>query len=288
MENRLKVTNYAFAMANLVLYIKRMPKVRKTAANPLSRYKVPILDRTLDLLELLSRHPEGLTLTAMTEALAMPKNSVFRIATTLTLRGYAERDEGTKAYRASRKLLSLGHAAVGGERLIQAAGPILTALRDATGETALLGTLAGNHGVVLDQVASSHPVKVVVEIGHAFTLHTAAPAKAMLAHWSPEAQKTFVQRMKFPKHTRRTITNATAFLAELKQARQTGYALDRGEESETFACVAAPVFDHRSHPIASIWISGPSDRVTPLSLDKLGQKVKQFADQLSRQLGYKG
>ena len=286
MENRLKVTNNAFAIANLVLYIKHMPKARKTAANPLSRYKVPILDRTLDLLELLSRHPEGLTLTAMTEALAMPKNSVFRIATTLTLRGYAERDEGTKAYRASRKLLSLGHAAVGGEQLIQAAAPILTALRDATGETALLGTLAGNHGVVLDQVASSHPVKVVVEIGHAFTLHTAAPAKAMLAYWSPEAQKAFVQQMKFPKHTRHTITSATAFLAELKQARQTGYALDRGEESETFACVAAPVFDHRSHPLASIWISGPSDRVTPGSLEKLGRKVKQFADQLSRQLGY--
>jgi IclR family acetate operon transcriptional repressor len=129
-------------------------------------------------------------------------------------------------------------------------------------------------------------VKVVVEIGHAFTLHTAAPAKAMLAHWSLEAQKAFVQQMKFPKHTRHTITSATAFLAELKQARQNGYALDRGEESETFACVATPVFDHRSHPVASIWISGPSDRVTPGSLDKLGQKVKQFADQLSRQLGY--
>ena len=282
----MKVAIYAFEIPNLVFYIKPMPKARKTAANPLSRYKVPILDRTLDLLELLSRHPEGLTLTAMTEALKMPKNSVFRIATTLTLRGYAERDEGTKAYRASRKLLSLGHAAVGGERLIQAAAPILTALRDATGETALLGTLAGNHGVVLDQVASSHPVKVVVEIGHSFTLHTAAPAKAMLAHWSPEAQKTFVQQMKFTKHTRHTITSATAFLAELKQASKTGYALDRGEESETFACVAAPVFDHRRHPIAAIWISGPSDRVTPGSLDKLGLKVKQFADQLSRQLGY--
>lgn len=263
-----------------------MPKARKTVINPLSRYKVPILDRTLDLLELLSRHPEGMTLTAMTEALKMPKNSVFRIATTLTLRGYAERDEATKIYRASRKLLSLGHAAVGGERLIQAAAPILTALRDATGETALLGTLAGNHGVVLDQVPSSHPVKVVVEIGHAFTLHTAAPAKAMLAHWSPETQKAFVQQMKFTKHTRHTITSATAFLAELKKVQAQGYALDRGEESETFACVAAPVFDHRGHPIASIWISGPSDRVTPASLDKLGAKVKQFAEHLSQRLGH--
>jgi DNA-binding IclR family transcriptional regulator len=265
-----------------------MSKARKSEINPLSRYKVPILERTLDLLELLSRYPEGLTLTAMTESLKMPKNSVFRIATTLTLRGYAERDESTKAYRASRKLLSLGHAAVGGQRLIQAAAPILTALRDATGETALLGTLAGNHGVVLDQVASSHPVKVLVEIGHAFPLHTAAPAKAMLAFMEPEAQKSFVQQIKFTKHTRHTITSLTAFLAALKKYKALGYAIDRGEESETFACIAAPVFDHRGQPVASLWISGPSDRVTASSWEKLGNQAVRFAAQLSRKLGHPG
>lgn len=282
----MKATECTFVISNLVLYIKRMPKARKPAVNPLSRYMVPILGRTLDLLELLSRHPEGMTLTTMTEALKMPKNSVFRIATTLTLRSYVERDEDTKTYRASRKLLSLGHAAVGGERLTQAAALILIALRDATGETALLGTLAGNHGVVLDQVPSSHPVKVMVEIGHAFPLHTAAPAKAMLAYWSPEAQKAFVQQIKFTKQTRHTITSATAYLAELRKVKTQGFALDRGEESETFACVAAPVFGHRGHPLASIWISGPSDRVTPGAFDKLGLKVKQLADQLSLHLGW--
>jgi len=263
-----------------------MTKPSKAAPDPRNRYRVPILDRTLDLLELLTRHPEGMTLTAMTEALKMPKNSVFRIATTLTLRGYAEREEETKVYRASCKLLSLGHAAVGGERLIQAAGPILRAMRDATGETALLGTLAGNHGVVLDQIPSSHPVKVVVEIGHAFSLHTAAPAKAMLAYWSPEAQKAFVQKLQFVKKTRHTLTGVAAYLAELKRVEACGYALDRGEESETFACAGAPVFDHRSLPIASIWISGPSDRLPLVLLEKLGEQVKRFADQLSRRLGF--
>ncbi len=63
-----------------------------------------------------------------------------------------------------------------------------------------------------------------------------------------------------------------------------GYALDRGEESETFACVSAPIFDHRGQPVAAIWISGPSDRVTPANLEKLGAKVKQFAEQLSQRL----
>lgn len=262
-----------------------MPKKCQEPAHPLSRYRVPILDRTLDLLELLSRHPEGLTLTAMTEALKMPKNSVFRIATTLTLRGYAERDEGTKAYHASRKLLSLGHAAVGGERLIQAAAPILTALRDATGETGLLGTLAGNHGVVLDQVASSHPVKVVVDIGHAFPLHTAAPAKAMLAYLEPGKQNALIRQIKFTKYTQRTITSASAYRRELEEVKTEGYAIDRGEESDTFACVAAPVFDHRGDPVAALWVSGPSDRVRPSVFGKLGKMVQRHAALLSRSLG---
>jgi len=260
-------------------------KKSEPKSTDLDRYRVPILDRTLDLLELLTRHPEGMTLTGMTEELRMPKNSVFRIATTLVLRGYAERDGMSKAYRASRKLLSLAHAAVEGERLVQAAGPILTALRDATNETALLGTLAGSHGVVLDQVASSHPVKVVVEIGHSFPLHTAAPAKAILAHLCADTQMSLVGKIKFTKHTRRTITSIKAYMRELKLVVERGYACDQGEESESFACAAAPVFDARRQPVAALWISGPSDRVNERSMARLGAVVQRFASQLSRKLG---
>lgn len=251
----------------------------------LDRYRVPILDRTLDLLELLSGQPGALTVTELTAALGMPKNSVFRIASTLTLRGYAERDEDTKAYRATGKLLSLGHAAVGGQRLVQAASPVLSSLRNASGETALLGTLAGSHGTVLDQVPSPLPVKVVVEIGHAFPLHTAAPAKAILAYLDSGKQNALIRQIKFSKHTPRTITSAGAYLRELNEVKARGYAVDRGEESETFACVAAPVFDHRGEPVAALWVSGPSDRVRPALFGKLGEMVKRHAAQLSRSLG---
>lgn len=250
------------------------------------RYRVPILDRTLDLLELLTGRPEGMTLTVLTESLQMPKNSVFRIATTLCLRGYAERDGVTKAYRASRRLLNLGYAAVEGERLVQAAGPVLAALRDATQETALLGTLAGSHGVVLDQVPSSHPVKVVVEIGHAFPLHTAAPAKAMLAHWAPDSRAVLLKNFRFTRFNRRTITSAAAYLRELETVSALGYACDRGEESETFACAAAPVFDARGKAVAALWISGPADRVNERNLGKFGLTVQRFAARLSKKLGF--
>ncbi len=260
----------------------------KPPANPLNRYKVPILDRTLDLLELLSRNPEGLTLAALTEALAMPKNSVFRIATTLTLRGYAERDEVRKSYRLSSKLLAVSHAATGGERLLEAAGPILQSLRDASGETALLGTLSGSVGVVLDQVASSHPVKVIVEIGHAFPLNTAAPAKAMLAFLPAEIQQNLIAGMIFPRHTKNSITSARAYAAELKEALKKGYALDRCEESLSYACAAAPVFDRKGKVMAALWISGPSSRLPLAQLPAAAGMVKEHAARLSAVLGFQG
>lgn len=264
-----------------------MKSPRPAAKSPsLERYRVPILDRTLELLELLAHEADGLTLTAMTERLKMPKNSVFRIATTLALRGYLERDERSKTYRASRKLLSLGHAALGGERLLQMAWPVLTALRDETKETALIGTLAGSHGVVLDQVASSHPVKVVVEIGHAFPFHTAAPAKAILAFLDKKGCEALIQQMTFEKKTRHTLTSARSYRAELEKVKAQGYALDQGEESESFACAAAPVLDHHGNPIAAIWISGPSDRVQKSTLPKTGEIVKSHALRLSQKMGY--
>jgi DNA-binding IclR family transcriptional regulator len=243
---------------------KRTAKKAQAKPNPLDRYRVPILDRTLDLLELLSRHPDGLTLASMTDALQIPKNTVFRIATTL----------------------ALGHAAVGGQRLVQAAAPVLTSLRDETGETALLGTLAGHQGVVLDQVPSSHPVKVVIEVGHTFPLHSAAPAKAMLAFLEPAAQDACLKEMTFTRFTPRTITSAAAYRRELAQTRTLGVALDRGEESETFACAAAPVFGSRGVPVAAIWISGPVDRVTKLALPEMAAAVKRHAALLSHKLGF--
>ncbi len=257
---------------------------RKTPSGQ-ERYRVPILDRTLDLMELLARYPDGLTLAALDQELAMPKNAIFRIATTLALRGYAERDPAGRTYRLTRKLLGLGQSAMSGERLVEAAASVLVALRDATGETALLGTLSGLRGVVLDQVPSSHPVKVVVEVGHAFPLHTAAPAKAMLAFLPAAKRDVLLASMVFQRRTPRTIRSAGRYLVELEEVRKTGVAFDRGEESETFACAASPVFDRRGEAVAAVWISGPSDRVTDARLRSLGGHVRRAAGDLTERIG---
>jgi IclR family acetate operon transcriptional repressor len=162
----------------------------------------------------------------------------------------------------------------------------MPSLRDTTGETALLGTLSGSRGVALDQMPSSQPVKVVVEVGHAFPLHTAAPAKAMLAFLPEEMCRRLVADIRFVRHTPRTITSARALFCELAAVRERGHAFDRREESEAYACAAAPVFDRAGDVIAAVWVSGPSDRVTAARLPALGRQVAAAAQALSAALGH--
>jgi IclR family acetate operon transcriptional repressor len=67
---------------------------------------------------------------------------------------------------------------------------------------------------------------------------------------------------------------------------RTGYALDRGEESDSYRCAAAPVFNHRGEAVAALWISGPADRLPAARLAEQGTRVKRHAGELSRRLGF--
>jgi IclR family acetate operon transcriptional repressor len=150
----------------------------------------------------------------------------------------------------------------------------------------LIGTLVDDHGVVIEQVPSDQPVKCLIRIGHQFPLHSAAPAKAMLA-FLPEAEReAIVARMTFPRFTERTITDPDRYREELTEARRLGYALDRGEELSDLTCAAAPVLNHRGYPIAGIWVTGPASRMPIDQLPKIGELVAEHVASVSMRFGY--
>ena len=147
----------------------------QTAKETGGNYTVPALARGLKLLELLSENPEGLLMAEMA-SLGLPQASLFRMLTTLCDSGYAIREK-SGLYRLNGKLLSIAYKAVENKSLTSVAEGAMRELRDMTGESVMLAVLHGNEGVVLHQVSSVHAVKVILEIGHHFPLHSAAPAK---------------------------------------------------------------------------------------------------------------
>lgn len=252
------------------------------------KYHVPAVVRVIEILELLAQAPMGKGVSEIAAAIKRPKNSVFRICTTLSDLGYLAREEAGATYRLDRKLLSLGYAAVDESGLIEKAMDVLRELRDATTESAFIAVLARDTGVVLEQVPGIYPVKVTIQIGHHFPLHTAAAGKAMVAFLPDDERAALLGRLQLTRFNSNTITTRAAFERELAEVRRRGYAFDRAEEVAGIACVGAPVLNHRGYPCAGIWVAGPADRLRAKDMDRLGCLVKEHAGRISKRFGYAG
>ena len=243
------------------------------------QYIVPALYRGLKVIELLSEHPEGLSIGNMAE-LKFPPASLYRMLMTLLERKYVVR-EGNDLYRLSRKLLSLGYKAIDESGILEKSLSAMRKLRDVCGETVLIAVRHGNEGVVLEEVVSSHPVKVTVQVGHHFPLHTAAPGKAMLAYLPEEEKQSIINAISYTVFNSKTITDISAMESELARVKESGVAFDRGEEIEEIRCVGAPVFNYLDYPVAAIWISGPSSRMPEKIMKTYAALVKEYAGEIS-------
>ena len=256
--------------------------IGKNNKNTSSQYLVPALERGLKILEILAAHPGGLLMNEMKE-LNLPSASLYRMLVTLTDLGYIIKDQSDR-YRLGRKLLSLAYKGLDHSNLTETSAVFQRSLRNTVNETVALGVINGGEGVVVDTIRSEQAVCVYVQIGHHFPLHTAAPAKAILAFLPEEEQSQLLDAIKFTKFTPRTITNKKSYLAELQKVRKTGVALDLGEEVSDLRCVAAPIFDSRSYPVAAIWVTGPESRLNEKKLQEISIHVKETAEKISEHI----
>jgi DNA-binding IclR family transcriptional regulator len=251
-----------------------------------SKYKVPNLERALSILELLGRRPDGMRLAEITRELGFSKNSVYRVTLTLLDRGYVRRDERTKAFTLSRRLLTLGHELLSEKPIVPTAINYMRECRDAVKESVLIGTLVDRSFVVLEQVLGTHPFKFSVDLGTRLHLHVSAPGKAFLAYL-PEAEcEKILADLDFVRFNERTITSRRDFRTELRSVRECGFAIDRAEELHGIACVGAPILDQHAYPIAAIWTTGPSDRVAEGQYADVGATIRRYAQMISAEFGY--
>ena len=246
-----------------------------------NHYQVPALTRGLRILEFMASKTDGSTITEVVSALHLPKPSVFRMMVTLVEQGYLHRDEDGTTYRLSRKMLSLGYAAVDSLGLVEKSMDVLRKLRDIIGETTTLSVLSGNEGIIIEQVPSNHPVQIIVKIGHRFPLHTAAPGKALLAFLPGDERDKIVDSLEYKRFTKTTITSKEAFLKELERVRASGIAFDRGEELDDLRCVAAPILGCYGYPVAALCASGPSSRIKDKDLLHFSGIVAKHAKMIS-------
>jgi DNA-binding IclR family transcriptional regulator len=137
-----------------------------------SIYRVPALEKGLDLLETLATFAVPLTLTDLAAAVGRGNNEIFRMVSCLEARGYLQRENGG-GYRLTLKLHALAQKTEPLAELVRVAAPEMKLLSGETGESCHLGLLEGAELVVVHRNESPRPVRLAVEVGGRFpAIHT--------------------------------------------------------------------------------------------------------------------
>lgn len=242
--------------------------------NDSADFSTPSLDRALAVLECLASRSSGLTQTELATDLGLTPNFVYRTTQSLLAHGYVLRDSD-KRFRLSSKLLRLGQPVLDDVPLAEAALPAMRWLSEESGEASHLGILVGNEGLVLERVVGTAPIKFYVERGTRFPIHTSGPGKVMLAFMAEAEREAVMAAMTFERFHPWTISSREDLLDCLEGVRARGFAVDMGEHLEGHHCLGAPILDARGSAIASLWISGPSQRLSEERLADLAPAVKR-------------
>ena len=240
--------------------------------------------KALNVLDFIGEQRRPLSVMEVADGIGADRATAYRMLMTLVQAGYVMRDQSSRTYRLSFKVLSLGRHLLGDD---ERASRIMDCLRDiseATGETVHYAALERDHTVLLFRAKGTQRVSVDIQIGDRSALHCTSIGKVLLAYQDARLVEAVIARG-LPKVAPQTITEPEAFRAELARVRAQAYAYDDLEFAADMRCVALPVFEKGGEVPGGISISGPSSRFDLAKLDALRLVAMPRGAELSRQLG---
>ena len=206
---------------------------------------VGVLDKAAAVLSALEAGPA--TLAQLVTATHLARPTAHRLAVALEHHRLVARDLQGRFVLGPR--LSELATAAGEDRLLAAAGPVLTALRDHTGESAQLYRRQGDMRICV--AAAERPVGLrdSIPVGATLTMLAGSAAQVLLA-WEDGGRM------------HRGLRGAKFTATALAQVRRRGWAASVAEREPGVASVSAPVRGQGGKVIAAASVSGPIERLT--------------------------
>jgi IclR family acetate operon transcriptional repressor len=216
--------------------------------------QVPVIERMLDMLEIIERRPGGTSIRELSEFLNLARSTVYRVLNTLEARDIVKRSF-SGSYVLGPRLLSFAANVVTGHDsdLVELANTHLERLSHATGEASKLSVLDGDGVLVIAVAHSSGEYGLTVKPGRRLPLHAGAASRVLLAHMDG-ADIARILNGPLPRYTIKTLCDPEEIGKSLAQIRRAGSTLDDGEYSAGVMAVAAPVHDRHNKVVAAISI----------------------------------
>ena len=241
--------------------------------------------RTVEILKLVSKNPEGTTLDEICEKLGLPKTSAYDIVTTLVEMGMVNVDRGARQrYTIGLTAYRIGVNYTNNLDFIGVIEPELRSFAKELGKTVFFGVRSDYEVVYICKSEPENPSITTATVGSKNPVYCTSLGKAILAYSDEETRQQVIGRIRFYKKAENTILDKESLEEELDKVRKQGYALDARELEDHMECVGAPVFGADGSVLGAI--SASSLYKPTEDYDLLGKRVAEKAMGLSKLLGY--
>lgn len=246
--------------------------------------KLGSLDKSLQIIELLRKTPEGLSIAEMSHALGFPPSTIHHILATFRGYDYVAQNSETKKYSLGFRFLSISTSILENMDVRKTAYTHLRNLHRNCSEAIHLSILRNGQVTYIDKIQGSIGLSLATYIGFSTEPHAAAGGKILISELPLEEVRALYKNRPLKKYGKNTITNMRQLLEELEKIRKLGYAIDNEEYYEGVRCVAAPI-KAGSRIAAAISITGSIFTMTMSRINsELIEMVRKTAQDISSEL----
>lgn len=227
---------------------------------------VPALNKAIAIVRALNAAPSlGLTLSDLSQSLALTKSHCHNILKTFLAEGWVTFDPDRRRYALAPRLLSdISRLVARQDHSALIHGEIVRLSAAARVPCVVTRVDPDGSFVAIDKAEEAAELLVSVPIGHRFAADAPAQMRARLAFSCAEIRRAFLERWQPVAYTAATITDKAALEAELEATRRRGYAVSREEFSPGVTSFAVPILNARGEVHMIVQCPGLAAAIEPL------------------------
>ena len=235
---------------------------------PFMEYHNPTL-RVLRIMELIDANSGGLSLSEISNLLALPKGTISPILKTLAATNYIVADGSL--YKIGPHTFELGLSYASGQNALSIIRSEMRSIVSKVDEVCQMGVLVGPDVHYLLKEEGHAIISIISEVGHHLPAHVTGLGKALLSGMPDETVRQLYEGYRFFPYTPNSIMDIDTLISALHDIRSAGIAYENEESTAEICCAAVPLAEN-SQVKAAISVTIPKFRYT----DEKKQQITQL------------
>jgi len=235
-----------------------------------------------NVLRVLHASERPLNASEVARAAGQHRGTAYNILRTLQAEGFVGYDEATRTYAVSLQILELAYGVLRRSGLIDIARPLMHAVSDAYGVSVYLSKVLGPSSMLLlDWVGVALRPDPHVTVGRQYPSPAGASGVVIAAFGNSSEQELEALFSQVDWYDKPSFPD---FLARVKEAKQSGFAVDRGTMFRGVTLVSVPVLSPSWELLLILTAAGHSHDLGDDAVGALSRALQSAAGRLSDSL----